>query len=662
MAPASVPECGRLPGSQVIISTEMRFVEHDLIPFTAERMLGEKLLVLAPHPDDEVIGCGGLVALHVREGRRVHVLVATDGGEAERGEVPKQAFTALREAETDAGLAHLGAPPAEFLRIPDRSLEERTGEFQAALRDRLLQIRPDLLVLPSPIEIHPDHRALSIAAIELLQRDLELSGALALCRVAFMEITQPIRPTTLVDITDVATLKHDAIEKHESQLRQRNYSWFSQGLSQFRTMTLGGESRHAEAFHVVPVEWLRTHALSQVEAAVRGERPRIARETLPVTVLVRTLDRPRLLREALDSIRAGSDAPIVVVNDGGASVADVVRTLANIDLVEHDAPRGRSAAMNAAVARAETEWIAFLDDDDLYAPEHLSALTASAAATDAAAWYTDAVSAIYEIGASGEPEAKARLRTYARDFDRDLLLFDNYIPLPTLLVRKRDFLRAGGFDPVFDLFEDWEFLIRLAQLGPFVRIPRVTCEIRHFAGSGSTMLGNPAGSPGYRDAKLKVWRKHGVLDAPERVLTVFEDLKEKTVSGTNRLHEEIGRGEFLEKALAELQRDKQMLIDRAGRHASEISDLTHERDEQMERAQALAARADALEAERGRLEGELKRLEGAAEGLRVSATASSEVVRTLHGEISRLNALITEMHATRAWKLHRTVERLRGRR
>jgi LmbE family N-acetylglucosaminyl deacetylase len=646
----------------VIISTEMRFVEHDLIPFAAERLLGEKLLVLAPHPDDEVIGCGGLVALHVREGRRVRVLVATDGGEAERGEASKEAFTAIREAETNAGLAHLGAPPAEFLRIPDRGLEERRGELQDLLRDRLSEIRPDLLVLPSPIEIHPDHRALSIAAIELLQRDLELAGALALCRVAFMEITQPIRPTTLVDITEVASLKHEAIEKHESQLRQRNYSWFSEGLSQFRTMTLGGESRHAEAYHVVPVEWLRTHAISQIESAMRGDRPRIERETLPVTVLVRTLDRPHLLRQALESIRAGSEAPIVVVNDGGASVAELARALPNVDLVEHDSPRGRSAAMNAAVERAETEWISFLDDDDLYYPEHLSTLTAAAAATDAVAWYSDAVSAIYEIGPDGAPAARSRLRTYARDFDRDLLLFDNYIPLPALLVRKRDFLRAGGFDAAFDLFEDWEFLIRLAQLGPFVRVPRVTCEIRHFAGTASMMLENPAGSPGYRSAKLKVWRKHGVLDEPERALSVFEDLKEKAVSGANRLHEEIGRGEFLEKATAELQRDKQTLIDRAGRHASEVSDLTHERDLYAERVQALVARVDALEEERSRFEEDAARLEAAAEQLRTSAGANAEMVRTLYGEISRLNALIAEMHSTRAWKLHRTVERLRGRR
>ncbi|HEY0590743.1 MAG TPA: PIG-L family deacetylase [Thermoanaerobaculia bacterium] len=641
----------------------MGFVEQDLIPYAAERLLGERLLVLAPHPDDEVIGCGGVLAHHVREGRRVHVIVATDGSEAPRGEVPKESFTARREAETNAGLAHLGAPAAEFLRIPDRALDDHREVFQRALRERILELRPDLLVLPSPIEIHPDHRALSLAAVELIQRDLDLSGALALCRIAFMEITQAVRPTVLVDITDVAALKYEAIEKHASQQGQRNYSWFSQGLGQFRTMTLGPESRHAEAFHVVSAAWLRTAPLSAIEAAVRGDRgAAVEREAVPVTVLVRTLDRPRLLAEALASIRAASDAPIVVVNDGGTSVAPVTSPVAGVTLVEHQASRGRSAAMNAAVDRADTEWIAFLDDDDLYYPEHLATLTRAAASRDATAWYTDAVSTIYATGESGAPEIRSRLRTYARGFDPEFLLFDNYIPLPTLLVRKKDVLRAGGFDPAFDLFEDWDFLIRLSRLGRFERIPRLTCEIRHFLGSETTMLGNPAGSPGYLQAKLKVWRKHGVLDSPERVLTIFERLKEATAAAENRLQEEIGRAAFLEGAIAELQRDKQKLIDEGPLRATEAASLRGERDLLEARVTHLNEQAERLEEERHRLEADLVRAKGAAEELRISAVSSAETVKTLFAEIARLNALIDEMQGTRAWKLHRAVERIRGRR
>jgi hypothetical protein len=428
-------------------------------------------------------------------------------------------------------------------------------------------------------------------------------------------------------------------------------------------MTLGPESRHAEAFHVVTAEWLRTNPLSAVETAVRGDRAIvIEREAVPVTVLVRTLDRPRLLAEALASIRAGSAAPIVVVNDGGASVTSVTAGIENVTLIEHDKPRGRSAAMNAAVDRAQTEWIASLDDDDLYYPEHLPALTTSAATTDATAFYTDAVSTIYRTGESGAPEAGNRLRTYARDFDPEFLLFDNYIPLPTLIVRKKDFVRAGGFDPEFDLFEDWDFLIRLSRLGRFVRVPRVTCEIRHFLGSETTMLGNPAGSAGYREAKLKVWRKHGVLDAPERVLTVFEHLKDQAVGSDNRLHEEIGRAAFLENAIAELQRDKQTLIGEGPLRAELAAELAAERDARARRVAELGATIERMEQDRLRAEGDRLRLESAAEEIRISATASAETVRTLYAEIARLNALITEMHGTRAWKLHRTVERIRGRR
>ena len=56
--------------------------EADAIPYEPARLRGERLLVLAPHPDDEVIGCGGVAAQHLREGRSVRVVIATDGAQA----------------------------------------------------------------------------------------------------------------------------------------------------------------------------------------------------------------------------------------------------------------------------------------------------------------------------------------------------------------------------------------------------------------------------------------------------------------------------------------------------------------------------------------------------------------------------------------------------
>src|SRR5437870_11099503 len=110
----------------------MAIPEAEAIPFEPLDLRGERLLVLAPHPDDEVIGCGGLVALHLREGRKVRVVVATDGGEAgEPGE---------RQRESRAAVASLGSAEVEFLNFPDRHLADSSG-FAAALRDILVDFR-----------------------------------------------------------------------------------------------------------------------------------------------------------------------------------------------------------------------------------------------------------------------------------------------------------------------------------------------------------------------------------------------------------------------------------------------------------------------------------------------------------------------------------------
>src|SRR5438034_1376400 len=103
--------------------------ESETIPYEAQDLRGERLLVLAPHPDDEVIGCGGVVARHIRDGRQVAIVIATDGAAAGNG--------AEREAESRRGLAILAGdrtpPLPRFLRFADRNL----GENIKSLRDHL---------------------------------------------------------------------------------------------------------------------------------------------------------------------------------------------------------------------------------------------------------------------------------------------------------------------------------------------------------------------------------------------------------------------------------------------------------------------------------------------------------------------------------------------
>ena len=625
-------------------------IEADTIPYDAARLLGERLLVLAPHPDDEVIGCGGLVAQHMAQQRAVRVIVATDGAEAEPSAADRDGYRRQREDESRRALAMLGDADVHFLRFADRALDDAVAQ---PLREHLLAFRPDLICVPSPVEIHPDHLALSRAFCELVQRDASLFADLAIARVAFYEVSQPLRPNTLVDITDVAERKYRAISAHTSQAAIRDYASYARGLNAYRALTLPPQSKFAEGYWTTDLATLRTMPFSTLRAVVGAPSEiEVTRATLPVTVIIRTKDRPTLLREAIDSVRANQHpAEIVVVNDGGAPP----QLEQGVKLVQNERPAGRSEAMNAGVRTATTKYVAFLDDDDLYFAEHLSTLAAAAqTAPTSAAWYTDAVSSFLSLGGTGNYEKHASLRLFGGDFDRELLLIDNYIPLPTLLVERAAFLDAGGFDRQFDLFEDWDFLIRLSQRGDFTHVPRITCEIRHFEGGRSIVLASPEGSQRFRDAKLQVWSKHASLIGNDTFANVFERQKRKLLAFEASLVEEKGRRAHAENENARLEREKTQLIAEIQSLHNAINERTMYIKDLEGAIQVLRGEAELATSESERL---LKSI-GVSEASRVEVEAH---VRAAYAEIERLQGLLNMIYRSRTWKLHAMMERMRGR-
>src|SRR5439155_18719426 len=207
------------------------------------------------------IGAGGLVAQHLRERRAVRVIVFTDGAEADDA--------ARREEESRAGLALLGeGADVRFLRFPDRGLDSAGDALLSAIRSELADFRPDLVLVPSPVEIHPDHLALANAFCAVVQRDESLFAELALARVAFYEVSQPIRPNTIVDISDVADAKYAAIAAHASQIELRDYPSLARGLNAYRSMTMPPETRFAEGYFVLDLPQLRTMPASELQGQV----------------------------------------------------------------------------------------------------------------------------------------------------------------------------------------------------------------------------------------------------------------------------------------------------------------------------------------------------------------------------------------------------------
>jgi len=629
--------------------------ESEAIPYEAFDLCGERLLVLAPHPDDEAIGCGGVVSRHLRDGRRVHVVVATDGAAAGGND-------ADREAESRSGLDLLagdGGGQAEltFLRFRDLHLADDLDALQDRIAAIVRETRPNLVLVPSPIEIHPDHLALATAFCAAVQSDPSLFADAALARVAFYEVSQPIRPNVLVDITPFAEAKYAAIAAHRSQTTLRDYVAYARGLNTFRSMTLQ-DAQFAEAYWIIGLPSLRTMPLSALRQAI-GAPPNVevVHEPLPISVIVRTKDRPALLAEALESIRATRyPCEVVVVNDGGA-----LPQVGDAKLVEHETSRGRSEAANAGVHAATNAFICFLDDDDRIYPEHLQTLANAARGSHRAAWYTNAVSAFLRRGPSGNYEVEKMLRLFSRDFDPTLLLVDNYIPLLTLLLPRTSVLDAGAFDPAFDLFEDWDLLIRLSQLGSFVHVPRVTCEIRHINDAGSITLANPEGSQEFRQAKKQVWTKHAALMTADVFASALEAQKRELSARTSEAVEARGARHHLETDLARVQREQQVLAgDIAGLH-SRIGALT------LETASLSGANGtlrQSLEASQRERDEQLVRIGGqVAElgDLRAAFDEGQRTITALYAEIGRLQGLLDTIYGSHTWRLHTIIERMKGR-
>lgn len=231
--------------------------EQQIIPYHKSVPYGERALVLAPHPDDETLGCGGTIRLLVESKKDVKVIFLTSGDKAEPGNPASQSthekkhitdYSLIREKEAGKALSILGVADYEFLRFPDRELAENYGD----LLKKLLQITgdylPDAIYSPSMAELNPDHRTAASLSIEIQRAYSNISGRAPL-KIIFYEITVPLRPNMLVDITPVYTRKRRAVKKYRSQNRLIDYLRHITALNTFRSLTLS-DSRFAEAFWI----------------------------------------------------------------------------------------------------------------------------------------------------------------------------------------------------------------------------------------------------------------------------------------------------------------------------------------------------------------------------------------------------------------------------
>lgn len=182
-----------------------------------------------------------------------------------------------------------------------------------------------------------------------------------------------------------------------------------------------------------------------------------------VTVVVPTKDRHAVLDQTLRSVlgQVGVEVRVVVVDDGSAE--PVVCSDPRVEVVRHDATCGAAASRNGGLARVETDWVAFCDDDDLWAPTKLARQLDVLAADPEAGWCcTGAVCVDGELAVLDDQRVEAGGDLVKR------LLTSNVIPGGGSAVLARTALvrDVGAFDEDQPSSEDWDLWIRLAGASP----------------------------------------------------------------------------------------------------------------------------------------------------------------------------------------------------
>jgi LmbE family N-acetylglucosaminyl deacetylase len=225
-------------------------------PLVVDRLPGQRVVVLAPHPDDEVIGCGGAIAGHVRAGCAVRVIHVTSG-ERTWSAAPGSADDKRERREAQAARAAaelgIGADGLRFLRTPDGQVGA-TDDVLSKLQPAITEAAPDLVYAPWPLDAHRDHRGL----LEALLAVHRTSGSPE-WTIALYEVWGPLVASHLVDITAHIDIKIAALRCYEDATAGIDYVRTTMGLAAYRSGQGMSGRGYAEAFCVVPAA--RLHEL-----------------------------------------------------------------------------------------------------------------------------------------------------------------------------------------------------------------------------------------------------------------------------------------------------------------------------------------------------------------------------------------------------------------
>jgi LmbE family N-acetylglucosaminyl deacetylase len=225
----------------------MDILPKQILPLSIKAPFSDKMLVVAPHQDDESIGCGGAIAAQLDKNKSVQLLFVTDGGNefAALGFKNRQALVEKREQEVRdvCRFSGINTDPI-FLRVEQMS--EKADEVIGRLRQAILDTQPKTIFTPFFIDAAEEHVHTTHYLAEALKTVPD--DVVLYC----YEVWSHVIPNVVLDITPYIEKKKKMIALHESQCRATDYVNSTLGINMYNARLLGNQCRYAERFFEVP--------------------------------------------------------------------------------------------------------------------------------------------------------------------------------------------------------------------------------------------------------------------------------------------------------------------------------------------------------------------------------------------------------------------------
>lgn len=216
--------------------------------------MSKTVLILAAHPDDEILGCGGVMAKYSKQGYEIHVGIVTDGSSTQYAGNESLALQKIRECEE--ANAMLGVKKVHYLNLPDMRLDTLAHvEINKKIEELVNLLKPHIIFTHAADDINMDHREVfksTMVATRPGRPHLERVYTYEVPSSSEWNVNQPFIPNVFIDISSSIKKKVEAFSVYKSEIREYPHPRSGEGIeaySKYRGIASG--MKYAEAFNLI---------------------------------------------------------------------------------------------------------------------------------------------------------------------------------------------------------------------------------------------------------------------------------------------------------------------------------------------------------------------------------------------------------------------------